>query len=144
LTSQYRARAQRFSSARHLPEILPEELQRRRDLALAIAKNPLLGAAKNGTGVPGLFHMADTGLTLQDARGAANIFLASLTPVERLSSTFPLEPYLLVPECTRAHLLRSILGHGSDYSRVPVILGGIDDCVRRAKQQDDPNQRAQQ
>jgi hypothetical protein len=32
----------------------------------------------------------DTGLSLEDARIAANVFLSSLTPAERITSTFPL------------------------------------------------------
>jgi hypothetical protein len=91
MTSQYRARERRSTPARNLPDVLPEGLQRRRNVALEVPNTPFVGVTEDGTVAPGLFRLADTGLSLEDARVAANLFLANLTPQERDTSMFPLD-----------------------------------------------------
>jgi hypothetical protein len=91
MTSQYRARERRSTPARYLPDVLPEGLQRRRGVAMEVANTPFVGVTENGSVTPGLFELADTGLSLDEPRSAVNAFLDKLTPQERAASTFALD-----------------------------------------------------
>lgn len=91
MASQYRARERRSTPARHLPDVLPEGLSRRRGMALDVENIPFVGVTEDGSITPGLFNLSDTGLSLDEPRVAVNAFLENLTPQEREISTFPLE-----------------------------------------------------
>jgi hypothetical protein len=69
---------------------------------------------------PGLFSLEDTGLSLEDVREAANTLLASLSPAQRASATFPLD----APEWRQWSNIHAFLArHG-------LLLESLDDAGR--------------
>jgi hypothetical protein len=91
MTTQYRSRGRRPTSARELPAELPDALQRRRDTALDVANNPFVGVTEAGTIAPGLFTLEETGLSLDEIRVAAKAFLGGLSSEQRATAMFPID-----------------------------------------------------
>jgi hypothetical protein len=91
MSSKYRRRERDGRSARELADNLPPALERRREDGLAASTAPLIGVTTDGTAIPGLFTLADTGLGLADVAAAANAFRGALTPAQATATAFALD-----------------------------------------------------
>ena len=127
MASQYRPRERRATTARQMPVPLPEGLQRRRDIVIDGSIAPFVGVTQSGKATPGLFKLTDTGLSLDDARSAANAFLASVTPDQRALASLPLDApewrqwSNIHPFLARHGLLLETLGHGGRERALDVL-----------------------
>jgi len=91
MVTRYTPRERRSTPARHLPDELPEGLQRRRGLALQSSREPFVGVTTDGHPIRGLYPLRDTGLTLEDVTWAAEMFLTSLDAGGKDAVTFTLD-----------------------------------------------------
>jgi Protein of unknown function (DUF3500) len=76
--------------AKH-PFPLPEGLQRQLARAHANVAAPFTGITTDGTVVPGLYALRQTGMSVQPIIDAADAFLASLAPDERATASFDVD-----------------------------------------------------
>ena len=76
---------------------------------LAAVAEPFRGVTVDGTVAPGLFPLAETGVTTAPIRQAAENFLAALTPEQRAKTLFPIES---VEWRKWSNIHRTIMRHG--------------------------------
>jgi hypothetical protein len=89
--TMYRPRLQPFASGRALASPLPERMQRYRAEGDAAVAEPLRGITTDGTVIPGLFPVRQTGVSTRPMREAVEAFLAALPPEQRVAATFPID-----------------------------------------------------
>ena len=73
------------------PFTLPPRLQEMLDRGRGELAKPFTGVTTDGTVVPGLFRLENTGLSLRPVVEAATAFLAGLEPAQRQTVSFPLD-----------------------------------------------------
>lgn len=72
------------------PEVFRAPLKLR-DVSAGLWAEPFKGVTTNGEVVPGLFALAQTGITTEPARKAAAAFAASLSDAQRKKTLFPVD-----------------------------------------------------
>ena len=90
-TIPFGIRVRPASSARHLPSppsALASDWLRRAD---AVAAQPFVGVTTDGQAVPGLYSLAETGVSTRPIKDAADGFLASLDADSRTAARFALD-----------------------------------------------------
>ncbi|MEX2598205.1 MAG: DUF3500 domain-containing protein, partial [Dehalococcoidia bacterium] len=78
-------------SARELPSPVPESIAKRLADIESMTREPFRGITTDGTPVPGLFPLHQTGLPLDDLRGAANDLVAALNSRQQEAVRFPID-----------------------------------------------------
>jgi len=78
-------------SGRALSSSLPDGIKRMLEAAEAALVQPFVGITTDGTLVPDLFPLQQTGSATTPIRQAAEAFLAALTPQQRTAALFPLD-----------------------------------------------------
>jgi hypothetical protein len=91
---QYRdftVRQRQVRPARALPDQLPERTREDLERAEGLLAQAFQGVTSNGTVVPGLFCIEETGIPTAGIKIAAEAVLDSLSPVQRAAATFPVD-----------------------------------------------------
>src|SRR2546426_10021132 len=87
----FKLRDRILTSARRVSETLPEGLQRYRAGGEAAIAQPFTGITADGAVVPGLFTIAQTGVSTDRIREAAEELLASLSAAQRARAMFAVD-----------------------------------------------------
>src|SRR5579862_1816483 len=89
-TIPFGIRARPISSGRHLPSPLTPRVIEMRAAADAVVAQPFTGVTTDGQAVPGLYSLAETGVSTRPLKAAADAFLASLDEPTARSARFDL------------------------------------------------------
>ena len=87
----FKIRSRPISSGRALPAELPDLFKTMLENGEALLAQDFKGVTSDGSLVPGLFPIENTGISTDRIRGAADSFIGSLTPEQKNGTVFPVD-----------------------------------------------------